>query len=208
MKTLLATSLRTTAALLGIIVSLSACAGSSDPVGGGSQPITEGEPPEDGEEGSASEACAGGVAPSEAENCQVVANGLCFVTAEAACACDGCDISECAIAESFPLQAFCQDSEQPGGSDSDEPVSDDGDGSDDSSGSCGGEPGGGSDPHPGGEACEAGVPRPSPDVPCDFIVGELCFDSGDAACACAGCEADACLVLESYPAQIRCASNE
>lgn len=207
MKALLSTSIRSTAALLGIVLSLSACAGSSDAVGSGSQPITEGESPDDAEEGGAAAACAEGVAPSEAEDCQVVANGLCFPTAEAACACDGCELAECAIAESFPLQAFCQDSEQPGGSEPDEPVSDDGGGSD-GSGSCDGEPGGGSDPHPGGEACEAGVAREAPDAPCDFIVGELCFSSGDAACACAGCEAEACLVLESYPAQIRCATNE
>jgi hypothetical protein len=211
MQALLSTSLRSTAALLGFILSLSACAGSSDPIGGGSQPITEDESPDGGEEGSASDACAGGVAPAEAENCQVVANGLCFVTAEAACACDGCDISECAIAESFPLQAFCQDSEQPGSSDPDEPVSGgDGDRLDASdASSCDGAPsGGGSDPHPGGDECAEGTPREAPDAPCDFIVNDLCFDSGDAACACAGCASDACLVLESYPAQIRCATNE
>lgn len=207
MKRLLTTSLRTTqATLLGIIVSLAACGGSDDPLGGGSQPITEGDSPDDGEEGSGTDACAGGTAPSNEESCQVIANGLCFATAEEACACDGCGLEQCAIAESFPMQAFCQGDADPG-SNPDEPVSDDGGGSNGSSGSCDGSSGGGSDPHPG-DACAAGAPRQSPDAPCDFIVGDLRFSSGDDACACAGCAADACLVLESYPAQIRCATSE
>jgi hypothetical protein len=207
MKLPLTSPTRTThATLLGLILALSAC-GSEDQLGGGSQPITEGESPDDGEEGSGGDACAGGEAPDTAENCQVVANGLCFATAEAACACDGCGLEQCALAESFPAQAFCQDGDT-GSGDPDQPVSDDGGGSHGSSGSCDGSSGGDTDPDPDVDACAAGAPRQSPDAPCDFVVGELCFSSGDAACACAGCAADACLVLESYPAQIRCATNE
>jgi hypothetical protein len=208
MKRLLSISICINATLLGCLLSLAACGGSNNPLGGGSQPITEGESPDDAEEGSGTDACAGGEAPSNDPSCQVVANGLCFATAEAACACDGCGLEQCALAESFPMQAFCQNDDAPSSGDPDEPVSDDGGGSNGSSGSCDGSSGGGSDPHPGGDACAAGAPRPSPDAPCDFIVDELCFSSGDAACACAGCAADACLVLESYPAQIRCATNE
>ncbi len=209
MKRLLTTSARIPElTLLGLISLFAACGGSDDPIGGGSQPITEGDSSQESDESSGADACAGGQAPSNDASCQVVANGLCFATAEEACACDGCGIEQCALAESFPMQAFCQNGDAPGSSNPDEPVSDDGGGSNGSSGSCDDSSGGGSDPDPGGDSCQAGAPRQSPDAPCDFIVAELCFSSGDAACACAGCAADACLVLESYPAQIRCATNE
>ena len=39
---------------------------------------------------------------------------------------------------------------------------------------------------------------------CDFVVGEDCFTEQDAACKAAGCTPESCVVLESYPAQIRC----
>ena len=39
---------------------------------------------------------------------------------------------------------------------------------------------------------------------CDFVVGEDCFTEQDAACKAAGCTPENCVVLESYPAQIRC----
>jgi len=217
MKTLLSQlTVITSASLLGFLLSLSACGGSNDPIGEGSQPITEGDDPgDDGESsseaGSGNATCELGVPQAEAEDCQVVANGLCFSSAEAACACKGCAVEQCAIAESFPLQAFCP-SDAPGSSDPDEPVSDDPDGpvsndGESTSGSCDGSHGGGSDPNPGGDACAAGTPRDS-GAACDFVVGDRCFTSGEVACACAGCAQSACMVLESYPAQIRCAAAE
>jgi hypothetical protein len=36
------------------------------------------------------------------------------------------------------------------------------------------------------------------------VAGGKCFVEGADACACAGCEHDQCLILESYPAQARC----
>jgi hypothetical protein len=55
-----------------------------------------------------------------------------------------------------------------------------------------------------GEPCASGVPRDSAGERCDFVVKDVCFPSSEAACACAGCAADKCMILESYPAQIRC----
>jgi hypothetical protein len=48
------------------------------------------------------------------------------------------------------------------------------------------------------------VPVSSTD-PCNFVVNGACFAASEAACACAGCAEDKCMILESYPAQIRCA---
>lgn len=39
---------------------------------------------------------------------------------------------------------------------------------------------------------------------CPFRVADLCYSTSEAACRAAGCEPDACAILESYPAQIRC----
>ncbi|MEO8179778.1 MAG: hypothetical protein ABI895_13165 [Deltaproteobacteria bacterium] len=83
-----------------------------------------------------------------------------------------------------------------------EPVSHDGDGT---NGSCGAGSDGGSSPSNPGGACVAGTPRDA-DAPCDFVVGGLCFRSSASACACAGCAENACMILESYPAQIRCST--
>ena len=44
---------------------------------------------------------------------------------------------------------------------------------------------------PGGKVCRA-------------TYRGACFESDPAACACAGCPADKCMILESYPTQIRC----
>jgi hypothetical protein len=37
-----------------------------------------------------------------------------------------------------------------------------------------------------------------------FVTQSLCFETAEAACACAGCKADACLIAESGPAQVSC----
>jgi hypothetical protein len=44
----------------------------------------------------------------------------------------------------------------------------------------------------------------APPEGCGFVVNDCCYADGPTACAAAGC-ADTCMVLESYPAQIRCA---
>jgi hypothetical protein len=199
-------------------------------LGESEQPIAAGDTGESGADPLEPNACAGGAAESDAAvgECQFVARGLCFSTSEAACACAGCGADDCAIAESFPAQAFCPSSgsPDPDGSTSDDPntpVSSDphgggsngypgtgepqGGGSNGSVGSAGcGDAGHGGQVDPSQPAaCSAGVPRdPTGGVRCDFIVGEACFDSAASACTCAGCAADHCLVLESYPAQIRC----
>jgi hypothetical protein len=41
-------------------------------------------------------------------------------------------------------------------------------------------------------------------VDCSYEHGGCCYGSAPAACAAAGCPAERCLVLESYPAQISC----
>jgi hypothetical protein len=228
-------STRTTRGLLLgslLALGLAACGASPAPIGESEQPITAGDEAGAGEGDSGpptTAACASGTAAdSPAANCQIVARGLCFADAEAACACAGCGTDTCAIAESFPEQAFCPSSG--GGSDPDGSTSDDpnapvgsepqgggssgypgssspgfpGDGSDGSPG-CG-EPGQ-TDPSPPSppSACGEGVARdPSGVERCDFIVDGSCFDSSASACACAGCSEDGCMVLESYPAQIRC----
>jgi hypothetical protein len=196
---------------------LSACGAAPASIGDSEQPFTAGDRDDaGGEEGSSSDACAGGVDVYTAATgeCPFVARGLCFSTSERACSCAGCGLPECAIAESFPAQAFCPSSgggANPDGSTSDDPntgVSDHprGDGSNGSSGDVGG----GSSGSPGCAdpsvpACSAGVQRdPTGAERCDFIVGETCFDSAASACACAGCAADRCRILESYPAQISC----
>ena len=116
-----------------------ACGSNPAPIGESQQPISA-----DGSEESDDAACAGGVAAAEAGEgqCTITARGLCFSSREAACACAGCGLDECAIGESFPEQAFCPSSG--GGSDDpDGPVSDDPDAP------VSDEPGGGSDGNPG-----------------------------------------------------------
>jgi hypothetical protein len=39
---------------------------------------------------------------------------------------------------------------------------------------------------------------------CSYEHGGCCYDSAASACAAAGCAADRCNVMESYPAQIAC----
>jgi hypothetical protein len=188
-------------------MAIAACGASSDALGESEQPLSE-----DAADGAA---CELGVPVAEASgpSCQVVARGLCFETAEAACACGGCELAECAIAESFPAQAFCQSAE-PGSSDPDGSVSDgdtstssdvdavQGGGTDSNSGSS---PGCAGPTTPAPAACEGGVARQSnTETRCDFVVDGSCFDSSAAACACAGCAPDRCMILESAPAQIRC----
>lgn len=117
-------------------------------------------------------ACAAGFDAGEAPDrvCNSTHRGVCFESEAEACACAGCELADCAIAESYPTQVFCQNTAPepvcPGALDPDAPVSD--------------------------------------TDPCNFVVNGVCFTAGDDACACAGCAPDRCLVLESYPAQVRC----
>jgi hypothetical protein len=181
--------------LLGLSLGLSACGAARDPVGGTEQPIEGGDPA----------ACLDGTpAGPGGPTCQVTAEGLCFVDAETACACAGCELESCLLAESFPAQAFCQ-SDEPVGDNPDEPVSD-GNGASDGHGTQPGNDGSGcgTSGSPPAE-CSAGQPRDaSGEGRCDFLVEGLCFDSEAAACACAGCEAASCVFLESYPVQVDC----
>lgn len=61
---------------------------------------------------------------------------------------------------------------------------------------------GASQPAASDTACR---PRGTGELPqdCGFVVNDCCYATGDAACAAAGCP-DTCMILESYPAQIRC----
>jgi hypothetical protein len=190
-----------------LALGLAACGSSPEPIGESQQPILG-----DDSEAPSHDACNDGVAPAEAAagECTITARGLCFSNHAAACACAGCGLDECAIAESFPEQAVCP-SDDGGGSDPDGSVSDDPDAPVSS------DPGGGSDGNPGcggGGSIEPGYPgAPSAcaeghatdaEGRCDFVVDGACFDSAESACACAGCEMDRCVVLESYPAQVGC----
>ncbi|MCA9686654.1 MAG: hypothetical protein KC457_31100 [Myxococcales bacterium] len=47
-------------------------------------------------------------------------------------------------------------------------------------------------------------PPGEPPENCDFEVDGTCYMDQDAACKAAGCEPDKCMVMESYPAQIKC----
>jgi hypothetical protein len=205
--------------------SMAACGSAAEPIGESEQSFSAGDADAAGD--SASAACAEGIAPRDAtpEQCQVTARALCFADAETACACQGCGSDECALAESFPAQAVCPGggtSADPDGSDSDSsdpntPVS-----SDPSGGGSNGSSGGGIEPGAPGcgtpgktdpsepsapAACAAAVePDPAGQGRCDFVVAGACFDDADTACACAGCPQGQCLILESYPAQIACAS--
>jgi len=124
-----------------------ACASNSEPIGQSQQPVSN-----DGSESADDTACAAALTGAEAGEgeCTITARGLCFSSREAACACAGCGLDECAIGESFPEQAFCPS--HGGGSDPDRPVSDGPDSpvSDDGDGVSGqatdpGQPGAGSD---------------------------------------------------------------
>jgi hypothetical protein len=39
---------------------------------------------------------------------------------------------------------------------------------------------------------------------CAYEHGKCCYDAAEPACAAAGCAAGTCVVMESYPAQVRC----
>src|SRR5688572_3759501 len=210
-------------ALLGGLFSLSlgilACGSPPEPIGASEQPISaDSDAPEEG----ADPACADGIAPADAvaTECQVTARGLCFASAEEACACAGCGSDECALAESFPVQAVCPtagDGSDPDGSDSDgpdpnAPVSSTPSGAGPTGNGGGAEPGppgcgatAPTDPsEPSHSACAAGVERDG-EGQCHFVAGGSCFADSDSACACAGCAPAECLILESYPVQVTCA---
>jgi len=190
------------ALLLGCFaLGLVACGESSDALGESEQPITGTDPA----------ACVAGTAPETSGNCQVVARGLCFESAEAACACAGCGAEACLILESFPEQAFCP-SENPGAGDPGDSASS-GPGQGSAGAGSTGSTGHGTPSSPGcGDtnpaqpaACAAGAARDAAnEAACAFVVHDLCFDDDAAACACAGCQANQCVILESYPAQVGC----
>ncbi len=55
--------------------------------------------------------CADGFAqgdPNESRTCNATQAGVCFETDEQACACAGCPLRDCLIAESYPTQVSCQ----------------------------------------------------------------------------------------------------
>jgi hypothetical protein len=61
------------------------------------------------------------------------------------------------------------------------------------------------EPPPDTPACNEGFAPPGgAGQKCDFVARGLCFGTSTVACECAGCAADKCMILESYPAQIRC----
>ena len=218
--------------LLGSLLALAlgACGSATEPLGEREQPFSAGDDSNDtndaSEEGAA--ACEQGLPPADAPEgfCQVTAQGLCFDSAEAACACAGCGSDVCLLAESFPAQAFCPTSG--GGSDPGAPVSSDPNAPVSSEpnvgGGTNGNPGGNTSPgFPGSRvgcgapgqtdpaeptepvACADGsIPQADGAESCDFIGNGACFDDVAAACACAGCGSDACIVQESYPAVVSC----
>lgn len=58
---------------------------------------------------------------------------------------------------------------------------------------------------PGEPECAAGG-RPWDGKPkdCPYEHGKCCYPAPEQACAAAGCAAGTCVVMESYPAQVRC----
>ena len=80
--------------------------------------------------------------------------------------------------------------------DPDEPVSSD----------SGGKGGGTSAPPlPDTPACQKGFTQNDPGGKvCRATYRGACFESDPEACACAACPVDKCMILESYPTQIRC----
>ncbi len=161
-------------------------------------------------EGDLPRACEAGTPGSKEidPNCQVVARGLCFTDARTACACAGCDAADCAIAESFPARAICQESGSgsgpTAGGDTPAGVPDQ-----DASGVSGSSTGTDSDAS-GAETttstCASGSAErdAAGNQSCQYVAGGVCFASADEACACAGCALDACLMLDTFPAQVRC----
>ena len=188
-----------------LALGLAACGSASEPpLGESEQPISAG----DGED--TADACAAGSTPAQGDpgaDCQVVANGLCFETAAAACACAGCGSDECLIAESFPAQAFCPSTGGGDGADPNAPVSSGPIGGP-INGGTNGSSGNGTSSSPGcaGPTDPGQTPPSDPAVPaqCDFLVDGDCYGSAAEACAAAGCDDAACLIQESYPATVFC----
>ncbi len=55
-----------------------------------------------------------------------------------------------------------------------------------------------------GPATNPDAPVPAGSSECGFMVGAECFRTAEAGCKAAGCEASACLQLETMPVQIQC----
>jgi hypothetical protein len=53
---------------------------------------------------------------------------------------------------------------------------------------------------------DGGWPQPKGEIAkgCEAIHGGCCYPDAASACAAAGCAADSCTVMESYPAQVSC----
>lgn len=128
-------------------------------------------------------ACVGlacGSTQSLPADCAVLAGGECFPNTQAACDAAGCP-DDCRLLESDPPQVQCPQPEP-------EPVVE---APDQPSVQC-----------LGGWVDDSATTGEIPED-CGFRVGECCFHEQAPACREAGCE-DTCVVLESYPAQIRC----
>ncbi len=55
-----------------------------------------------------------------------------------------------------------------------------------------------------GERCPGGTPWNGLPTGCTYEVGGCCYDNAERACAASTCKPDACEVLETSPAQVRC----
>jgi hypothetical protein len=73
-------------------------------------------------------------------------------------------------------------------------------------GTPGGGKGGGLEP-PEDPCAPAGRPWDGKPKDCAYEHDGCCYDAAEAACAAAGCGGPACIVMESYPAQVRCESS-
>jgi hypothetical protein len=54
------------------------------------------------------------------------------------------------------------------------------------------------------ERCAGGVPWDGRPSGCAYEVDGCCYNDAEAACAAVKCARDACEILETYPAQVRC----
>lgn len=201
-----------------LLIAIPAC-GSSDSKPGQTADSLDGDAPNACEEGFIDPAADGRV-------CNSTFEGKCFESDAAACACAGCPGDDCIVLESYPTQVRCATSgpsvPNPDEPSSDGPVSSDpaapsgsnagspaGGGSPPSGGPIPGLPGaeGGSiPPYAGAGACAGASARDArgDGRACNATYAGQCFETSEAACACAGCAPARCLVMESFPAQVAC----
>lgn len=160
-------------------------------------------------QGDRAKACAKGFSSDDAGGrvCNATFDSQCFESDRVACDCAACPEDDCLVLESYPTQIRCASSgspspnpDSPSSSSPEGPTSSD-PGSSPPSGSSPGSPGGGSPPSPG--TCAGGFP-PGTGTACNVTHAGQCFETSAAACACAGCAATSCRILESFPAQVAC----